>query len=301
MNIIDSRLINLNSADAEQLNGQKLSKVIFHFSNILKEDNDNLFSTCGLLNAQIPFSFYNINVNNQVLYYSVNGTYYTMTITEGNYNSTTFITAFQTGFSSGGHGKTLTISISKLTGRLTFTLSTTYTLIFYYSTTTMFKVLGFNTSTDYSFTSSLEATYPCNLLGVKKIKIISSALANSSFDSSSLGNTNLLQTITVNDALFGVVTYQNQFDSYGRLKNQIINNIDLELRDEDNNLIDFNGIDWGICLQLNTYKRVNFTDKVLKLDSIDIPIIPENPPPQKNQSLGDENLGDEDLNVLLYQ
>jgi hypothetical protein len=37
-----------------------------------------------------------------------------MTIAEGNYNSTTFISAFKTAFSAAGHGKAVAISIIKL-------------------------------------------------------------------------------------------------------------------------------------------------------------------------------------------
>ena len=78
--VVDSRLINLNSKDAVKNNGAKLSDVYFKFRNLFREDEDVYYITCGVLNAQIPVSFYNINVNNQTLVYTVSGTSYTMTV-----------------------------------------------------------------------------------------------------------------------------------------------------------------------------------------------------------------------------
>jgi hypothetical protein len=110
----------------------------------------------------------------------------------------------------------------------------------------MFSVLGFDIDTDYTITSTLQLPYQMNLLGIKKLYIFSSALANFSYDSGSLTESNLVQSITVNDSQFGVVSYLNQFDSYGRLRASKINEVDVQLRDENNALIDFNGIEWTI-------------------------------------------------------
>jgi hypothetical protein len=270
--VVDSRLINLNSKDAVKNNGAKLSDVLFKFRNIFREDQDVYYITCGVLNAQIPVSFYNVNVNNQTLVYTVNGTSYTLTIAEGNYNSTTFATAFISGFSSGGHGKTLTISLNKLNGRLVLTLTSTYTLVFKYASSTMFGVLGLDLTSDYtiSTTTATTLTYPCNLLGVLKIKVISSALSNFSYDSSTLGSTDLIQTMTVNDAAFGLVTFQNQIEFYGRLKTRRLNEIDIQLRDENNALIDFNGVKWSITLHFNIYRKITFSDDTLRVNPLQI-------------------------------
>jgi hypothetical protein len=219
---------------------------------------------------------------------------------EGNYNSTNFFAAFKSAFSAAGHGKALTISINKLTGRLTFTLSGIYTLIIKNTYSTMFSVLGFSVGTDYTITSSLQAPYPMNLLGVKKINIFSSALANFSFDSGSLTESNLVQTITVNDSQFGVVSYLNQFDSYGRLRASKINEIDVQLRDENNALIDFNGIDWALCFQLDIYRYISHTSRILNIvggAEPPLPPVQEVPP----QDLVDSGTGDDILDLLTYK
>ena len=328
--ILDSRVINLNSKDSVKLNSQKNSNVYFKFKNILKEDDDVYYITCGLLSAQIPVSFYNVNVNNQYLSYSVNGTAYSLTIPEGNYNAYGFISSFQTQFSNGAHGKALTVTLDKLTGRFTFTLTTSYTLVLNSATSTIFKVLGFDISTDYTITSSQLAPYPANFLGVKKIKVLSSALANFSYDSNTLGNTNLIQTITVNDSAFGMVTYQNQIENYGRLKTKRIDEIDIQLRDEDDALIDLNGIDWGLTFHLNLYRRIPTSDTKLDLKPLEIlinhlddnsqdiekkdkneggkeedpktisPTMENEENPTLGQNVENYNHGDSDLDVLLY-
>jgi hypothetical protein len=51
------------------------------------------------MSAEIPCSFYNINVNNNT--YSVNAVDYTMEVAEGNYTATSFIAEFVSQFVAG--------------------------------------------------------------------------------------------------------------------------------------------------------------------------------------------------------
>ena len=271
-NIIqDTRLINVNSKDAAIINnGQKISDVLFRFKGILKPEDDVLYTTAGVLNAQFPVSFYNVNVNNQILNYSVNGTSYSLTIPEGNYDSNSFISAFQSQFSTGGHGRTVSLSISSLTGRLTITVSG-YTLLLKYSGSTLFYVLGLATTSNYTVTTNILCPYPTNFLGVKKILICSNALAPYfAIDSNLGGHINLISTMSNNEPPFGQISYQNQVGSYQLIKSSLINEIDVQIRDENYALIDFNGIDWSITFQINIFRQVRFENKVLKVPEIQI-------------------------------
>jgi hypothetical protein len=299
--IVDTRLININSSHSIKLNDYYYSNVLLQFQNLLKEEDDILYTTCGLLSAQIPFSFYNINVNNQLLKYSVNSVIYTLTIPEGNYNSSTFITAFQTQFSTGGHGKTVSISIDKLTGRLTFTVSN-YTLIIYSSNSSMYRVLGIIANTDISITTTIVFTFPLNLLGVKKINITSNALSVYNTDSYVLGQNNLIESISVQSSAFGLIVYDRLSNTYGQLRNKIINEIDIQLRDEDYKLIDFNGIDWSLCFQLNITRKIVFIAPIYNFNYLsnnqtktDIkPLVISD----KTDDIENYTIGDNDLDIL---
>lgn len=279
MNILDKRIINLNSKHALQNNATYLSDVLFKFKEILREEEDIIYTTCGLLNAQIPVSFYNVNVNNQTLYYKVDGIPYTLVIPESNYNSTSFIPVLKAQFALGAHGRTLSITQNRLNGKFTITVSG-YTLNILASP--LNKVLGLNFLNSYTITGSYTCIYPCNFLGVKKIKVYSSALAGFSYDSYVLGGSTIINTIAVNDAPFGLISFNAQMDSSLRIKQKIINEIDIQLRDEDDALIDFNGIDWTITLQINIYR-------VLKLSTSSFDI-------KKSPAI--ETIGKTSMNVI---
>jgi hypothetical protein len=109
--------------------------------------------------------------------------------------------------------------------------------------------------------------YPCDFLGVKKIKIFSNALACSSYDSFYLGQCNVIQTISKNASSFGLLEFSAQMDSFSKLKQTRINEIDIQLRDEDDSLIDFNGTNWCLTLQLNIVRKLKIN--VISYDLFD--------------------------------
>lgn len=299
--IIDTKNITLNSKDGMRINSDNLSSVVFSFKDVLKNEKDILYTTVGLYSAEIPVSFYNINVNNYVLNYSVNAVSYSMTIPEGNYNATSFITAFQTQFASGGHSKTIAVSINRLTGIFTFTISG-YTLIFLYANTTMYEVLGFIPLTNYTMTTTLTAPYMANLLGVKKLKIVSSVLANTSVDSNNLGGSNMIQTISVDQPAFGLITYKNQNNNYSKIRSKVINDIDIQIRDENDALIDFNGVNWSLTILLNIYRKFVELDDFLDMEQLQIsPLTVSSPEPKVVKETLSElpNPHLDDLNLLL--
>jgi hypothetical protein len=80
--VIEHKLIVLNSKeDGDKLNGEYLSHVRFNFRDILK---GRRYILCGYVSSisRNTVFFYNINVNNSTLNYSVNSTDYSL-LTEG--------------------------------------------------------------------------------------------------------------------------------------------------------------------------------------------------------------------------
>ena len=93
------------------------------------------------------------------------------------------------------------------------------------------------------------------MLGIKKLKIFSNAFGITAFDSKGLGANTLLDCICVNEASYGLISYTNTQGSYSKLKRRNINQIDIQIKDENNNLINFNNASWSIALCLIVYRN----------------------------------------------
>ena len=297
--IIEQKLIVLNSKNADKLNNEYLSNVRFNFRDILRRDVDIFYTSVALLSAEIPCSFYNININNQVLKYTVNSVGYTLTVPEGNYNATSFITAFLAQFNAGGHAHTISMAFNKLTGKITTTkVGGAFSIIYLSTGSTICEVLGLLSTVNYTITTTLSHPYMLNLLGVKKLKIMSPSFSMDSHDSAGQTSGTLLQTIPVTMPSYSLITYQNTSTVMNRLKNKTINEIEIQIRDENNNLIDFNNVYWDMSIVLNIHRRaVVSQDDNLNLEDIAINTAisnDETPMPTKKEIKIIKNKMDED-------
>lgn len=249
----EMRFINLNSADATKLNSTYLSNVMFNFKNVLQDELDIKYCTIGLLNAQIPVSFYTINYTNYILNFSMDGgVTIPLIIQQGNYNSASLITEIISEFSLLGYA--FTITTSRITGNMKFTcLSHSFT---FFGTSSIFSILGFVPGQNYSSSSSIiNAPTPLNLLGVKRLKVNSQLLSTKTFDSNNLGIVSNLSSIPVDVPSFGIISYVNSNKAYSILNAKFIMGIDIQIVDENNNLINFNNLNWTCTLQLNIYRK----------------------------------------------
>lgn len=248
--VIETKLINLNSNYAIKNNGTFLSNVYFPFTSLVSNSSQIKKVNISVLNAQFPYSFYIINVYNNLLRMSVNaGSPFTLTLTRGNYNSNTLISEILAKLALLGITN-ISISLSTITGLLTFTTLGTSIEIFS-SGSTILRVLGFDPMTNYVSTAKvLTAPYPLNLLNTLKIRICSLALCSNSLDSAVNGNLNLLASFAVNAESYGLNIYENQTNIKTELQIRDLNGFDIEILDDDGNLINFNNIYWTITLLL---------------------------------------------------
>jgi hypothetical protein len=216
--------------------------MVFDLNNIVKKDRTILYNMISVVHAEIPISYYIVNSSNNFLSLSV-GDY---NLINGNYNASTFkamlLLLLPIGFS---------ITLNSNNGKFTMTYTTDFTIN---STSTCYKFLGFAKSTSYSSTSySLLFPYPCNFLGISRIKIKSATLATRNLDSYSGGN--LLASIPVNSAPNGLLIYENKSIFKNILLNEFVNSIDITITDEQDNIINFNGIDVYITLQIDSVRE----------------------------------------------
>ena len=273
--ILEHKLITLNSRYATKLNNSFNSNVVFNFKGILTDEDDIISSNICVMNAQIPVSFYTINETNNYFQISTSGIYEDIIIPFGNYNGNTLINTILALWlaTPSGIGNPITLTLSSINGKLTFGYTGTFAVNFpfyvYNSTSQInysFRILGFQQNTNYNVSFApyaLVAPYPLNLLGVNRLAIRSNKLAINSYNSVSLNLGITLSTIPVDVPAFSLINYTNQTDlNKALLRVNIIDDIDISIVDEDNNLINFNNIDWTIALVLENVRILptKFTD-----------------------------------------
>lgn len=320
---IDQRQIILSSDHAILNNGTFLSDVNFVFQGLLQDDADVEEITVQVQNAQIPISFYNINVYTNILNITYNSTPYSLTLTRGNYNSTTLITEIIAQLATVSITD-ITIATSSITGIITFTRAggLNFTIE---PTGTLNKTLGFDPTTTYTSVGGiLSAPFPLNLLGLLKLKIASYELQTGNFDSSVDGTLNVLATIPIEAGSFGLILYDNISNTQSLIRNPTLDGFDLKIYGDDNNLVNFNNVGWNITLLLSITRtrRVKsntiFREIVRPINQID-PTFLDNElknttvPQEPEDNLGSvtqgtheaisapaEDLGDSSLDLLLY-
>jgi hypothetical protein len=125
--------------------------------------------------------------------------------------------------------------------------------------------LGFDDNTTYNIVGNT-ITYPnlFNLLGQKKLKIYSSNISVDSFDSVNTATNNLLCTISVNQPGFNLIVYSNLDGLYAHMRNKYLSTVDIQIKDELGNFINFNNINWTMTINLILYRRVDVLFNELK-------------------------------------
>lgn len=307
---IDQRIITLSSNNATQNNGTFLSDVFFNFRGLVKEDDDNREITISIQNAQIPISFYNINVYNNILVLDYDAVTYTFTLTQGNYNSLNLITEIIAKFALQGITD-ITIVTSAITGCMTFTraLSLDFTIL---STGTINTVIGFEPTTNYTSTLGvLTAPFPLNLLGLLKLKLASFELQTQNYDSSVQSSLNILATMPIDSGPFGVVLYNNISNITSIINNKSLDGFDLQIFGDDGRLVDFNNTHWNITLILAITRlrhedsKTSFRDLIFPINQLIQTIQQEQTQETREQDLEEEKPNgeledDDNLEVLFY-
>jgi len=234
----------LNSNGGTEKNSYFKSDVIFNIPNLIKDEKNILYNTISIVHCEIPYSFYIINEYNNLLSLSTGNIY----ITYGNYNANSLITYLKTQLPIN-----MNISLNSSTGVLSLTYNQQFQI---YETTTVYKVLGLQKKNYTSINNSIIFDYPCNFLGTNNLYIKSNFILDN-FNTSTKDYITI-SNIPVSVEPFSIVLYNNYSNSKHIIKNKNLDNIEIKIYDDDNNLVDFNNIDWSITLEIESYISVNF-------------------------------------------
>lgn len=245
--VTESRLISLNSQFGIKANNSYLSDITFELPKLLVMDKNITNVELALIHAEIPVSFYNVNYTCNLLKINSN----TYTIPVGNYNITTLINAIiiQTQVDY----PLLNISFNKITGNLTINNNVNF-IIYNNFIGSIGTLLGMIVSSSSPSASSFTPPYPVNLLGIKRLSIVSNEIGT--FNYTSKGNINLLASIPVDQPSFGLVIYENKNQLKHSLHLQDINKLDIQILDEQYNLVNFNNQNWTMLFSIYITRKV---------------------------------------------
>jgi hypothetical protein len=251
---LNPQLLNLTSAKYTQKINE--SYFIFElFQKIKVNSNVDIFIT--LESFKFTNSVYNINQYTNKFYYALapdyNVTYFE--IEQQNYYIDNLISYLNTNLNSVGF--TFTYDTAKL--KITITHNSNEFRI-YPNEWNCLKILGFQQQIYYSSSQSLTSVQSINLLGAQIININILNISLNTFGIVSSDNTNsnnkTLESIPITCVQGDT---QNYTSSYRHKVNEtVISFLEIELRDENNNLILFNGIDWYMTISfIYSYKKLH--------------------------------------------
>jgi len=250
--VVNEYLIHLRTEDCLKLNGTLNS----YFQFILKpsiavSDTQNMLSI-KLSTAEIPYSFYTVNQYNNTFNIVENGVPRAIIITKGSYDIFEFrdlILALL--------GGSFTVTVSINTGKMNI-INASLTTVGLSFTSDAFKLLGFSNQT-YSASGSVGLTSP-NIMSLFSITgiYLKSNLSGFNIYNSRLNNnlSSILQLVQIEADPFNMINYRSTNDAFiTKLNDKNIDQLTFRITDAEDNLIDFNGIDFEFTLKVFEIKK----------------------------------------------
>jgi hypothetical protein len=255
-NTTESIQIHLNSKFATSYNNNNNSDCNFSLPNI--EIEDGYYIHLSVQSCVIPYSFYNIDSTNNVLFYqeilvdgngAQTGTINTtLNMASGNYN------ALQLASYLTSNLPRTTVSYSTITGKYTFGNSTNNFIIkSQYST--CLSLIGCSTNDLYNTSAlkSLTSYTPANL-SPRQCICVSSNLPTGNINNQLGSNRSIICSIPVVNQPFSLITYNNVNGAKFNLYSNFINFLNIKLSDQNGALLNLNGQNFSITLQLDIIK-----------------------------------------------
>lgn len=259
----DSLVLHLNTQGGNSipLNGAYRSKVQYDLRSYINFANDDTieYVSLSMPYAVITNSNYIINEYNNKLIFTYAGSTSTTIIPEGNYTITSFITQIQ---STAIPTVYFTLSYSTTTNKITITTTATYQSLYPGSTwgfnsgSTCDYIFGFSGTTQITGTS-LTLSRSMNFLPIPRFIIHCNLLNNGLMltSNSQVGACDILGSIPNVAKLNSQIIYENYGGEFLLKSLDINTSIIISITDDNNNLINFNGISSYFVLRFNIFRH----------------------------------------------
>tara|TARA_R110002020_G_scaffold174619_1_gene366114 strand:- start:1424 stop:2482 length:1059 start_codon:yes stop_codon:yes gene_type:complete len=277
--ILENYVYHIRSKDA-LTNGVFLSgnDVRSHFGMTLKKKiskkEDELFRVI-VQSAQIPYTFYNTNSNNNYIDWEENGVLKTpLQITQGNYNILELINEIKTDMNTNSSfgATTYDITYSGISNKITITSTNANNTKLLFNTGTnklksIAKQIGFTNDSDITINNGANgiSNSVVNLLSIHSLFIRSNVLSSlnilSSFSNSGgMTNTDILTSIPITADPLSMIYYQYyEGMDYSILEDSTISYMDFKLTDQNANIIDLQPqINWELVINIQVVKNPLF-------------------------------------------
>jgi hypothetical protein len=241
----ESIQIYLNSRYATETVGGNTADSIYYLPVI--EIPDGMHIYLSLQNANIPYSFYSItSFDNTFIFGLVGGPATTYYVEPGNYTITQFIGVIQAAM-----GASYTITYSSITSKILITHATSNFIIY---ASTINHILGFSKTTNT--TSQANLLYGRDCINLNQIRVINVEVNFPTYNVNVAQpyNQQILAAIPVYVAPFSIINYTNPNNYRTNLYVNKLDQIQIRLLDNESRLINMNGIQYQMTLQLDCVK-----------------------------------------------
>jgi|LakMenEpi03Aug12_release.lakeMendotaPanAssembly.Ray.scaffolds.fasta_scaffold359519_2 hypothetical protein len=235
-----SRIFNISSSNA--INGSFKSNVNISLPDLTFHHNNIQNAYISVSHAEVANSFYVVNyTNNQIVIDNI-----TYTLPVGNYNVNTFIAQLKLLIPV-----TFNITYNSVTTKLTFTNSTVnFTINASSSDSTINKVVGLGVIDETSTLLTLTLPYVVNFLPLQRINFRSNFLKLNNYNSRD-NSSDVFLSLQNNSPQNSVIYYINQTNTKQIIEDLNITSFVITVTDDDNNLINFNNVDWFLTFQID--------------------------------------------------
>ena len=245
MDHINSIQIFLNSRYATEAVGDNTANCIYYLPVIEIPDGHQIY--LSLQNANIPYSFYSItSFDNTFIFGLVAGPATTYYVQPGNYTITQLIGVIQAAM-----GASYTITYSSITSKILITHASSNFIIY---ASTFNHIIGFSKTSNTTSAANLLNGRDC--VNLNQIRAINVEINFPTYNVNIAQpyNQNILAIIPVYVAPFSIITYTNTNNFRTNLYVNKLDQIQIRLLDNENRLIDMNGIQYQMTLQLDCVK-----------------------------------------------
>ncbi len=244
---MESIQIYLNSINADKYNNNLTSDVSYLLPNLEIPDGYTIYLSVS--QCSIPYSFYNINNNNNSIFLfnliSLVTSNYIIPI--GNYNINQLLLILNNNLIG------YSFYYNSINNKITISCINDFELL---DNSTCLLLLGFNKNTTYKSYLSNLISFNCVDLNPINIIYINSNILTYNINKNYINNQTVLCSIPIYSQPYSIIQYYNYNNFKSNLFINSISNIDLKLIDEYGEAIDLNGLNWNITL---TLEIVQFT------------------------------------------
>jgi hypothetical protein len=255
MRPISSHIVHIRSKDTTQLTAGYNS----HFKFLLEDPikiNQGEQINITMSSGEFPYSFYNVSsdVNNRGIIIDDGGIEFNFG--EGNYSIYELRDTINAATSSIKFSATFDVKTMKLTLTNTDTVSHTIN----WGQSTAAKMMGFDDNPDNNDVvaagNSTTSDFVVNMCSVHSL-MVRSNIATGNVQSTTHSNSTILQKISIDQNGFGMI-YLNQDDyrTTNITQQPQIDQIEIKITDQNNNLIQFNNVNYEMSLIFQVYEKV---------------------------------------------